>query len=63
MIGAFEVALGAMITEQALTRHAKERMTPEQFADWQRERTIERRHQERLRAIRESRPRGFGVFW
>jgi hypothetical protein len=52
-----------MIAEQALTRRAKERMTPEQFADWQRERTIERRHQERLRAIGESRPRGFGVIW
>jgi hypothetical protein len=46
-----------------IVRHARERMTPEQFEDWQRERTEERRHQQLCAAIRDSRPRGFGLFW
>ncbi len=40
--------------ELRILEHARRTMTPEQFEQWQRERTQERRHQEMLRAIRDA---------
>lgn len=58
-----EAALATMMSEQAIIRHAKETMTPEAFAEWRRERIEARRHAQLCRAIRDSRPRGIGLFW
>ena len=40
--------------EQHAERNARERLTPEQFQEWKRERTEERRHQELCQAIRDT---------
>lgn len=68
MFGAFAQSfLVAAAAEQEVIRRAREKFTPEQFKEWQAERTAERRHRELCRSIEKAgenaRPRGLGIFW
>ena len=56
-------AIMAMQAEVSLVERARKGMTPEAFSEWRRERIEASRHDQLCRAIRDSRPRGFGVFW
>lgn len=48
---AFLHGLAVCLLDQGIIEDARRSMTPEQFKEWQRERTDERRHQELLKAI------------
>lgn len=51
---AIQAASQAATSELQLVKSARSQMTTDQFRQWQRERTEERRHQELCRAIRQA---------
>lgn len=65
--GFYAAALAQISAEQALVQYAQKNMTPEQFKEWQADRTAERRHQEMRKSIEQAgtnaRPRGLGIFF
>jgi hypothetical protein len=62
-IGIVRALIDAQEAERELIELKRETLTPEQFKEWSRDRVEAARHREIVRAIRESRPRGFGWFY